>query len=246
MAVSRYLADRGMAVEELGVAPVVVLSWGRRVLESLAEAVGAQLSRQWMWSKTYPLYTGEVDGTPVCFTHAPIGAPGTVVIMEELIACGARVFLGRGWAGSLQPETPVGTSLIPTTCVREEGTSLHYLEADAGIGPSERLVEALKSASQEEGIKAVSGPIWTTDAPYRELIPKIEAYRRQGVVGVDMETSAMYALGQVRGVDVCNLLVISDELWDEWRPAFGQPELEDADERANRVILRALSKGLIP
>jgi len=84
--------------------------------------------------------------------------------------------------------------------------------------------------------------IVTTDAPYRELISKIEAYGRQGVLGVDMETSAMYALGQVRYVDVCNLLVVSDELSHEWRPAFGQTELLQALQRAQRVVLRCLTK----
>ena len=53
----------------------------------------------------------------------------------------------------------------------------------------------------------------------------------------------MYALGQTRGVDVCNLLVVSDELWQEWRPAFGQPELREAQQCAERVILRCLARA---
>jgi hypothetical protein len=51
-----------------------------------------------------------------------------------------------------------------------------------------------------------------------------------------METSAMYALGRFRGVRVCNLLVISDELWQAWRPAFRTPELHAADELAPRRL----------
>jgi len=75
-------------------------------------------------------------------------------------------------------------------------------------------------------------------------VSKIEAYRRRGILGVDMETSAMYTLGRVRGVEVCNLLVVSDELWHDWRPAFGSTELADATQRAERVILRCAAKGL--
>ena len=51
----------------------------------------------------------------------------------------------------------------------------------------------------------------------------------------------MYALGQFRNVPVCNLLVVSDELWEDWRPAFRTPELKAATERAQRVILRVLA-----
>lgn len=159
---------------------------------------------------------------------------------------GARAFLGLGLAGSLQPHAPVGTWLIPTSCVREEGTPGHYVSADVPIGPSARSVQAVAAASRAEGVEPLTGPLWTTDAPYRELKSKIEAHRQQGVLGVDMETSAVYALGQFRGVDVCNLLVVSDELWDQWRPAFGQPILSESVRRAERAILRCLSGDLGP
>lgn len=244
MAVAYAAKRRGVAVEAFGVAPVAVLSWHRRTAQSLAEATAARLPEHWFYGEQYPLYSGEVGGHRVCFVHVPVGAPGTVMVMEELIACGARAFLGLGLAGSLQPHAPVGTWLIPTSCVREEGTSGHYVSADVPIGPSARLVQAVAAASRAEGVEPLTGPLWTTDAPYRELKSKVETYRQQGVLGVDMETSAVYALGQFRGVDACNLLVVSDELWDEWRPAFGQPELREAMRRAERAILRCLSGDL--
>ncbi|MGH2349180.1 MAG: nucleoside phosphorylase [bacterium] len=244
MLVDYAAKQRGVAIEDFGVAPVVVLSWARRTVQSLAEATGAQLPQHWMYGEQYPLYTGSVEGHRISFTRVPIGAPATIVRMEEMIACGARVFLGLGNAGGLQPEAPIGTCLIPTACVREEGTSAHYISRETPVRPSSRLVEAVRTACQAEGIEVLSGPVWTTDAPYRELVSKIEAYRRQGVLGVDMETSAMYALGQVRGADVCNLLVVSDELWREWHPAFGQSALLEAMQRAERAILRCVSVGL--
>jgi uridine phosphorylase len=245
MFVSWYAAQRQVAIDDLGVAPMVVLSWSRRVVQSLAEAVGAQLSQHWMYRGRYPLYTGELEGHRVSFALVPVGASGTVMVMEEMIACGARVFIGIGFAGSLQPTAPVGTLLIPTSCISEEGTSAHYLDDKTSFSPSPRLRQILLECCQTEGVKVLSGPLWTTDAPYRELVTKVEAYRKQGVLGVDMETSAMYTLGQVRKVKVCNLLVVSDELWHEWQPAFGKPELRSAMQRAQDIILRFLAKSLI-
>ncbi len=49
----------------------------------------------------------------------------------------------------------------------------------------------------------------------------------------------MYAFGQVRGVPVCNLLVVSDELWREWR--FGGPGFGDARWRDEKAILRSVA-----
>jgi uridine phosphorylase len=232
-------------------APRVVVSWGPNVIEELAESIGAEPAEHWGWLTRFPLYTGEIAGRRVSFVQVGIGAPTTVTAMESLIACGARTFLGLGWAGSLQPSAPVGTLLIPTECIREEGTSFHYLDADATVGPDEGLVALLQRAAAEvadedeekNATSVLVGSHWTTDAPYRELKGKIEAYRQRGVLGVDMETSAMYALGQFRNVPVCNLLVVSDVVWREWDPAFRTPELKAATRRAQRVVLRALTEG---
>lgn len=241
MTIDYFVSQQGISVEDIGVAPVVVISWGRGVVQSLADAVGARTPPHWFYNEGLLFYTGHVQGQRVSFAQAPVGAPGTVMMMEEMIACGARVFLGLGWAGSLQPSISVGTLLIPTGCVREEGTSFHYLDGEAVVAPSERLVGLLKASARSEGVEVVCGSFWTTDAPYRELVGKIESFGRQSVLGVDMESSAMYALGQFRGVDVCNLLVVSDELSREWRPAFRSPELREATERAQRLILGCLA-----
>jgi len=239
-----HLAQREISIEDIGVAPIVVITWGRNTFQAMVDAVGAQPAPNWLYREHDPLYTGQVQGQPVSILWAPVGAPGTVMMMEVMIPCGARIFLGLGWAGSLQPYAPVGTLLIPTGCIREEGTSFHYLDDKATVSPDERLAKALQAAVQAEGLEVLSGPLWTTDAPFRELRRKIEAYGRRGALGVDMETSAMYALGQFRDVRVCNLLVVSDELWREWRPALGRPEVKEATAHARRVILRCLASGI--
>ena len=241
MYINHYASQRGITVEDIGVAPIVVISWAPKVIQALADSTDAQPAPHWPWSKRYLFYTGQVRRQRVSFAQVGIGAPSTITAMEEMIACGARVFLWLGWAGSLQPRAPIGTFLIPTNSIREEGTSFHYVDDDTAVTPDRRLVESLKKAAQEEGMKVVLGSQWTTDAPYREYCDKISAYKQQGVVGVDMETSAMYALGRFRKVAVCNLLVVSDEVWQEWKSASYTPELKAATEQAIRIILRVLA-----
>jgi len=115
------------------------------------------------------------------------------------------------------------------------------LSSDEGLRPAQRLVRALEKARVKKGVVAYTGPLWTTDAPYREMVTTIENYRLRDILGVDMETSAMYALGVYRNVEVCNFLVVSDELWRDWRPAFGLPELREALKLAEEVILEAIT-----
>ena len=240
MYIDHYVAQKGITVADLNVAPLVVLSWAPGVVRRMAETVGAEPASLWPWADRYPFLTGCVGSLRVSFVQVGIGAPATIAAMEEMIAGGARAFLALGWAGSLQPTAPIGTFLIPTSCLGEEGTSPHYIAKGVDVGPNKQLAEAVIAAAAHEGKEVVLGRHWTTDAPYRELTGKIEAYGRDGIVGVDMETSAMYALGHVRDVAVCNLLVISDELWDAWTPAFRTPELKAHTLQAERVVLRAL------
>src|SRR6266704_2393658 len=132
MAVEYQTSHHKISVEQVGIAPIVVGSWDLGAVKSMAETTGAASSPSWWWGPRFPLYNGEIGGKKVSFVNLPLGAPATILVMEELIACGARVFLGLGFAGSIQPEAPVGTCFIPTSCIREEGTSPHYLASDDG------------------------------------------------------------------------------------------------------------------
>jgi len=232
----------GLTKEDFGVTPIVVLTWSLRTAQALAKEIDAKIPTHWPYGERFPIYSGRVLDRAVSFAYVPIGAPGTVIMMEEMIACGARTLIGLGWAGSLQENIRVGSFLVPTSCVCEEGTSRHYLDQETSVTPSSRLVEIIRNLCEKEGIKTEAGPVWTTDAPYREFVSKIKRYNQQGVLAVDMETSAMYALGKSRQVDVCNLLVVSDELLREWKPAFRSPELDDANGKARQIILKILAK----
>lgn len=241
MSVDHLLQQQGLTVDDVGIAPIVVGTWSPTLAKALAAATGAERAENWPWNTRRDLYTGSVEGAPVSFAWLAIGAPATVMEMEAMIACGAKAFIGLGWAGSLQPDAPVGTLLVPGRCFSEEGTSRHYVKPDTALAPHRALARRLTDAAREEGAACRAGPHWTTDAPYREWISSIERYREQGVYGVDMETSAMYALGCVHDIPVCNLLVVSDELWHTWRPAFRTPALIAATEVAQRVVLRAVA-----
>ncbi len=235
--ITYFASRRGIDVAQFKINPVVVMTWCTPILNSLVERTGAERWKLWAFGGTHPLYQAEVQGRKLSIAHLPMGAPATVMAMEEMIALGARVFIGLGIAGGLQPSAPVGSILLPTSCLSEEGTSRHYVDDMTKVGPSLNLMQGLRSAADAAQVKLVPGPQWSCDAFYRELVSKIEAYRRQGVLAVDMETSATYALGQFHGVDVCNLLVVSDEVWETWRPAYGTPEQRRGEENAVKVVL---------
>jgi uridine phosphorylase len=227
-------------MDKLGIASIAILSWMDNAVDNIAKQLNASIPESPLYRNKYKSYIAELNGQKISIINVPIGSSATILVMEEMIACGTKTFIGFGLAGSLNRKANVGSILIPNDCIIEEGTSKHYITANGKPTSSNRLSEILANACKEEGINPFVGKQWTTDAPYKETIDKIEEYSNQGVNGVDMETSAMYTIGRYRSVDVCNLLVVSDELWQEWKPMFGTPILKNAIRKAEQIVLKSL------
>jgi uridine phosphorylase len=238
--IEHFIRLGGISVEDIGVTSHVVISWGRVMIEEMAAAIDAKKSEHWLYGQRQTFFHGRLEQQSISLVELPVGAPGTVMIMEEMIAAGARTFIGLGWAGSLQPDFTIGSFIIPTSCISEEGTSTHYFPRLPELTADQAIAEALENAAIDQGVPVRTGTQWTTDAPYRELRNSVEKYRELGVLGVDMETSAMYALAQFRGVRVCNLLVVSDVLDSEWKPGFGTARMKIANEIAQKVVLNSI------
>lgn len=227
----------GISVKDIVIAPLLVVSWMKPAVERIARALDCKPCKHWLYGETCPAYTGPVNGHAVSVGLLRVGAPATVMMLEEFIACGARTIVGLGYAGSLQPLLPIGSIIIPTECVSNEGTSAHYIDDPSHIRASPDIAEILSSLAREQGVPARAGRFWTTDAPYKELTHVIESHQRDSVLGVDMETSAMYALAAHRKVQAANVLVVSDELWHDWNPAFGTPQLDQAMDAACDLVV---------
>lgn len=171
------------------------------------------------------LYLAGSGGSSVSFAGPVIGAPYAVMVMETLIAWGARKVLFFGWCGAVSPEVKIGDIILPTSAVADEGTSRHYdATQDALAYPSEQVVNKTAAILADCGILCHQGMIWTTDAIYRETPEKVKQHQRNGVLGVEMEGSALFSAARFRGVGIGTVMVVSDELSElTWRPGFSEP-----------------------
>ena len=189
--------------------------------------------------KLYHLYQAKGrKGVPVTLSGPFFGAPHAVIAMEKLIVLGAKRIWVLGWCGSLQHNLRIGNILIPTSAISEEGTSAHYPISNRAIESDAELNLMLEMALQQRGLPFSKGPVWTTDAVYRETPDKAKAFQDQGVLAVEMEISALMTLAIYRSVAMAGLLVISDELFDlKWQRGFRNPLLKTASRDAAEVLL---------
>ena len=173
-----------------------------------------------------------------------LGAPQAVMVMEKIIALGAKRICVFGWCGSLQPDLKIGDIVIPLHAIAEEGTSRHYPIENRKPGTDQGLNRILERALEQEGLPYRKGKVWTTDAPYQETASKVKTYRGKEVLAVEMEMSALMTLAIYRSVTLSGLLVVSDELFDlKWHKGFSSPLFKKRCEQAGNLLVRLFENG---
>jgi uridine phosphorylase len=187
---------------------------------------------------TSRLYVSGQPNADFSLSGPLIGAPYAAMVLETLIAWGVRKILFLGWCGSISTKAKIGDIIVPTSAIIDEGTSGHYKKDDNRMSfPSELMVAKLRAALDQKCLKYHHGPVWSTDAIYRETRDKVENYQRQDVIGVEMEISALFTVAQFRKVDIGAMVVVSDELAAfKWRPGFKMDAFKHGRKAACTVI----------
>jgi len=154
---------------------------------------------------------------PVTLLHPGVGAPVAAASLEIAIALGGRKFIACGGAGVLDREIAVGHLVVPTSAVRDEGTSYHYLPAGREVAASPQAVQAIETVLQRHNVDYLMAKTWTTDAVFRETRSKTELRRSEGCLTVEMEAAAFFAVAHFRGVPFGQILYGGDNLdADQW------------------------------
>jgi len=150
-----------------------------------------------------------------------IGAPVVGILLEELNAFGIKSFVSIGTAGSLQKKLQLGSHIICTRAIRDEGTSHHYALSEKYSHPSPDLTEKLIEIAKDMKLNYHTGTSWTTDAPYRETIAELKHYRDEGVLTVEMEAAAIFVIAKYLNIEAGAIFTISDYLTEEnWELHF--------------------------
>ena len=133
-----------------------------------------------------------------------------VLIAEQLHAAGAHLIVGLTSAGRLPPTLPLPSIVVADEAVRDEGTSLHYLEASASVAtPTPSLVSHLMRELATVG-DVRQGLVWTTDAPYRETEEQLLRWTDAGALAVEMQAASLFAFAHATGANVGLVALVSN------------------------------------
>jgi len=167
----------------------------------------------------------------------PWGAPAATCRLEEFRAMGIRKFLVLGIGGRLQTDHPPGTLYLIDQAIRDEGTSLHYLERSIFAHASFKYSNEINRQLIANDIEFIQGLSWTTDAPYRETLDKFLYWQKKVCLTVEMELAALFSLGKYHKLDISALIVGADQLTvDGWIDCFNNPEITRMKEKVSMFL----------
>jgi len=191
-------------------------------------------------------YTGKYRGVPITVATHGIGGPSAAIVFEELRMLGAKVVVRLGTCGGLIKELSKGDIVIATGAAYYTGGNaigMYAHEACMPTAPHHEVTSALVSSAEEHGVKYFLGPVMSSDAFYAEDPDFAKKWSERGVIAVEMECAALFALGWMRNVKTGALLVVSDSLVKPEEASLADAkELKERVNTAAKIVLDALVK----
>lgn len=156
-----------------------------------------------------PIYMINVNGEDILIYMSPITAAIAAGTVDEVrYKTGAKKFIVFGSCGSLDNELTDGKVIVPTESYRDEGFSYHFRAPSDYIEIKNH--GKLSAIFDKHGIPYVNGKSWTTDAIYMETENKVRKHKADGCICVEMESSAIQAVCDFRGIDFYTFFFASD------------------------------------
>jgi uridine phosphorylase len=141
-----------------------------------------------------------------------VGAPFAVLVAEELFASGCQLLISITSAGQILPLGQPPYVILVDKALRDEGTSYHYLPPAPYSHLDPALREMVSTHWDQAVVPLYVGASWTTDAPFRETEALIAQRRAEGILAVEMEAAALYALAQARQYQIICFAHVTNQM----------------------------------
>jgi uridine phosphorylase len=182
------------------------------------------------------LYTFGHAGLDYGIVGRVVGAPFAVLVAEELFASGCRLIISITSAGQI---TPIGAPpyfVLIERALRDEGTSYHYLPPAPYSELRPEISEVIRAGWDHTRISLYAGASWTTDAPFRETEAMLARCRSEGILAVEMEAAALYALSTAKQQDIICFAHVTNQM------AQNGADFEKGVDQGSRAALQIISE----
>ncbi len=216
----QFASVRGVDIETFQIPPRVVIAYQRRHFDFVNQLIDGSPVECWWYGDRLRMHLGSFNNMRIVAVTNFVGSPAATMVLEELIACSAGKIFEVGISCGTQPFLKPGDIVIATEAICDEDITHRYFPNMQRLAASPILKRHLFEALNKNRVCHQAGAVVTTDGVYQETGSKIAKFRKMGVLAVNVETSAIYAVANYRGVEMASTHVISDLLTESGATCF--------------------------
>lgn len=158
-------------------------------------------------------FTGTYKGNLVSVQGTGMGLPSTAIYVNELIQLGAKRLVRVGTCGAFQPEIEIGDVVLAMSASTDSNiNTLTFNHKDYAPTATFSLLSQTYNLAQTLDLHTRVGNILSSDTFYQDDPDHWKIWASYGVLGVEMESSAIYTLAAKHRVEALTILTVSDSL----------------------------------
>lgn len=160
-------------------------------------------------------FTGTYQGTPVSVMGSGMGMPSIGIYSYELINFfDARNVIRVGSIGAMQKDIDLYEIIVAASASTDSNFLEQYnLPGTYAPTASWTLLKAFMDEADHKGKKVHVGNILSSDVFYNTDSTVNECWARMGVLGVEMESAALYSIAAYAGANALGVFTVSDNLF---------------------------------
>ncbi|MHC9559464.1 purine-nucleoside phosphorylase [Corynebacterium diphtheriae] len=160
-------------------------------------------------------FTGTYQGTPVSVMGSGMGMPSIGIYSYELINFfDARNVIRVGSIGAMQKDIDLYEIIVAASASTDSNFLEQYnLPGTYAPTASWTLLRAFMDEADRKGKKVYVGNILSSDVFYNADSTVNERWACMGVLGVEMESAALYSIAAYAGANALGVFTVSDNLF---------------------------------
>ena len=157
-------------------------------------------------------FTGTFNGKPVSIMGSGMGMPSISIYAHELFDYyGVKQIIRVGTCGGLLADMQVGDLVLASAASTDSAMNRQRFSGwDFSAGADFDLLSRVHDLAVKKGLKIRTGNVFASDWFYHPDEAFIENVQKMGILALDMESAALYALAQQHGRRALTILSVSD------------------------------------
>lgn len=157
-------------------------------------------------------FTGRFKGKPVSIMGSGMGMPSISIYAHELFDYyGVNQIIRVGTCGALFTDMQLGDLVLASAASTDSAMNRErFGDWDFSASADFELLRQVYEEAVKKGLKIRTGNVFSTDWFYHPDETFIEQLQKMGILALDMESAALYALAHQHGKRALTILSVSD------------------------------------